>query len=244
LWLVADHILGVGPHRADAHWHVDSSWILEKAGAQRTCLAHPDGLWAAIASTADGPTTLRGDTGGLGWCAPVYGQVIPSLTLRFSEAGHGPFSMVTAISSASGPVELSMESTAIAVEREDAWHRIAVAGTHGDGRFLALFATPRTAGLSAVSGSDRDILDEAPPRPAVQRVSGCGGELVTDARMAILRVSPSGEPISLGLIDGTVAAWTGRGAFRVGTFPAAEDLHLDRTALGRLSRRVEATPVV
>jgi hypothetical protein len=244
LWLVADHVLGTGPHRADAHWHVDSSWTLERATAQRTHLAHPDGLWAAIVSTAGSPTEFHGDAGGLGWCAPVYGRVVPSLTLRFSEAGQGPFSMVTAISAATGPVELSMESTPVAIERQDAWHRVAVAGMLGDGRVLALFATSHNAGLSPVFRHDRQILDEELPRRAVQRVNACGGELVTDARMAILRISRSGEPISLGLIDASVAAWTGRGNFSIGTLRAAEDLHLDRTALDRLSRDAEATRVV
>jgi hypothetical protein len=232
--MVADHILALDRHRADVHWHVDSSWTLEGASTRCARLTHPDALSAAIASTPGDLTALHGDAEGLGWCAPVYGRVIPSLTLRFSEAGQGPFSLVTAIVAARGPVELALASTPVAIERDDGWHRAAVVGTHGDRRVVALFATP-------LDGAHR--LNQTRPGRAAQSVRAGDGELITDARMAILQISSAGEPISLGLIDSTAAAWTGRGNFSIGTFTAAKDLHLDRTALTRLSRRIETTCV-
>jgi hypothetical protein len=239
LWLVADHILGTGHHRADVYWHLDASWTLERASARHAGLTHADGLWATIASTAGSLTEFRGDADGLGWCAPVYGRVMASPTLRFSESAQAPLSVVTAIGAARCPVELSVDAAPVITEREDEWHRVAVTGTHGEERFVALFAAPYAAEVQA-SG---DIPRDSGRRRTVQRVTSSGAELATDARLAILRISQCGEPLSLDLIDATVAAWTGPGALTVGPLASAEDLHLDRITLGRLNRKVEATPV-
>lgn len=240
LWLIADHILGARAHRIDTHWHVDSSWALEEASSRRAHLTHADGLRATVAATSGSLTEFRGDPGGLGWCAPVYGRVIPSLTLRFSGAVQGHASVITAIAAAIEPVELSVDSRAVAIGGgDDGWHRVAAGGTHGGGQFIALFATPRVADTEE-AGSD---VPHAPR--ALQRVSAWGGELATDARMALLQFSPSGQPTSLVIVDGTVAEWTGndRVYFSAGPFKAAKDLHLDGPALARLSRRVEGIPV-
>ena len=73
-------------------------------------------------------------------------------------------------------------------------------------------------------------------RRAGQRVAASSGTLTTDARLAVLRLSPAAEPLSLTLIEGSCATWTGVGAFTLGPLPSAEDLHLDQAGLVRLSR--------
>jgi hypothetical protein len=233
LWLVADHVLGGGSHRIDAHWHVAPSWTAASTEADGVRLAHGDRLWAAIASTAGELTDFRGDAGGLGWCAPVYGQLLPSLTFRFSQTAQSPSSIVTAVGAAQSPVELALASTPVLTRVEDSWHRAAVIGTHGEDRFVALFATLRDPLPFRHSGKD------VPLRREVQRVTGEGGQFVTDARIALLRLSASGEPLSLVLVDATAASWTGRGGFNLGPLASAEDLHLNRTELRRLGRGIE-----
>jgi hypothetical protein len=110
---------------------------------------------------------------------------------------------------------LEIERREVRADRQDGWHRVAVAGVHGDTAILALFATPL--------GASR--------RRGVQRITWRDGELSTDARAALFRLTPLGDPGALTLIDGRIASWTGQGAFAVDS-AAAADLHLDRTALG------------
>lgn len=219
LWLVADHVLGGSLHQADAYWHFDPSWTLVSAAAGHALLTHRDGTVAVLASTAHSQQTFHGDAEGLGWCAPVYGQLLPSSTLRLCERGDAPFSFVTAIAGSPSSSRLSLGRHDVLAGREDGWHRVAVAGLHGDDHVLALFAT-------RARGSQ--------PR-SVQRVAWLDGELSTDARAVLFRVSAYGDPSALTAIEARVAAWTGQGAFEIGGGPAA-DLHLDRTALARTAK--------
>jgi hypothetical protein len=216
LWLVADHVLGGGLHQADAYWHFDPAWTLVSPAPGRALLTHRDGTAAGLASTMHDQQTFHGDAEGLGWCAPVYGQLLPSSTLRLREHGEAPFSFVTAIVASRSSSRLSFERHDVLAGREDGWHRVAVAGVHGDDHVLALFATP-------ARGSE--------PR-TVQRVAWLDGEFSTDARAVLFRVSAYGAPCALTVIDARTAAWTGQGAFEIGGGPAA-DLHLDRGAVAR-----------
>jgi hypothetical protein len=195
-------------------------------------VTHPDRIWATIASTAGGLTRFHADAEGLGWCAPVYGGVVPSLTLRFSEDAQLPVSFITAIGVARGPVDLTVETSSVQTAREDTWHRVAAIAAHGDSRFVALFATERGQG-AALSGQL--------PLRQMQDVSGWGGRLRTDARAALLQLSAAGEPLSLLLVDATMASWSGHVDFSVGPFAAAADLHLDRTSLEALSHWAAST---
>lgn len=238
LWLVADHFLGPGHHRVDTHWHLDPAWTLDLDAGPGTCLAHPEGLWAAIASTARERQEFMGDEQGLGWCAPVYGLVMPSLTLRYSEAGSAPFSLVTAIVAAPAPVRLSIESARVTTEREDGWHRAAVVVKRGGTHIVALFATPQGGHPRPPQGEQGNPAGVPRPR-TVHRLRLKNGELATDARAAVLRFSESGVPSSLSLVDTTAATWTGRNSFTVAPLGAAQDLHFDRTALRQLSSEVE-----
>jgi hypothetical protein len=202
LWLIADHILGTGYHDADAHWHVDPSWTRDRTAADATSarFTHPDGLCAAIASTGCNRREFHGDPMSLGWCAPEYGRLVPSPTLRVSEAAEAPMSLVTAVAAGQSQVRLSVETAPVATDREDGWHRTAVTVTYGDARILALFA---------VFGSG----DERPTeRRSIQRVALSNGDFATDARVALVWFSQRGDPVSIGLVDGSVTEWTGRRA--------------------------------
>jgi hypothetical protein len=86
---------------------------------------------------------------------------------------------------------------------------------------VALFATPEAAG-----GAPRSRLPH--------QIQTSGGQLTTDARVALLHLTSDHEPVSLDLIDGQVAMWRGPSPFELRPI-AAGDLHLDRTALLRLS---------
>lgn len=219
LWLVADHIVGTGHHRVDTYWHIDPAWTLRGASAAGVRLEHREGLWAAIASTAGQRREFHGDAEGLGWCAPVYGELVPSLTLGFTESADAPVSLITAIAAAASSVRLTLEPAPVVADRKDGWLRTAVMVRVGDAGILALFAAPGVGPLR---------------RRSLQRVALGNGELGTDARLALLRFSRSGEPYSLSLLDGREAAWTGRNAFGIAPLAEAGDLHLDATALRQL----------
>jgi uncharacterized heparinase superfamily protein len=236
LWLIADHLLGAEHHTIDAHWHLHPSWTAQRSTTSMTEYAHPAGAWARIASTAGNLQELRGEPNGIGWYSPVYGQVVPSSTLRATHTAVMPSSIVTCIDASASSAPLELIPATVLADREDGWHRIAATISQPTVSHLVLFATPAT------------VTDEpAAPRRGLQRVAADEGELVTDARAIVLELAADGSPCSLLIIDGCVVLWTGQGAFDL-TLGAAQDLHLDCSALARLSRHsggkmAEARPV-
>jgi hypothetical protein len=55
--------------------------------------------------------------------------------------------------------------------------------------------------------------DERPTeRRSIQRVALSNGDFATDARVALVWFSQRGDPLSIGLVDGSVTEWTGRRA--------------------------------
>jgi hypothetical protein len=220
LWLVADHLLGKGRHQLDLHWHLDPAWHVTQNDRGVARIEHTDGSAAEIASTGSELTYCRG--GELGWRAPVYGQRVPAFTLHVTESGPVPLSVVTAIAAGFPEKSLSLEAVEVATDRKDNWHRSAVAGHYADGRFIALFST-------------EDAAREGVSVRSCQRIHLDGNEFHTDARLALLGLSRSYEPTFLTLIEATTAVWTGPSGFQVQPLSSAADLHLDRTALIRLS---------
>jgi hypothetical protein len=232
LWLIADHFLGHGDHRLDVRWHFDTGWQLAQADshvATATVRHAEDGHVAGIASTGSKLTHSEG--GAFGWRAPVYGQHQPGLTIEVAETGTGPRSVVTVIAAGTSATSLSVEPIQIVTDRSDVRHRVAVVGTYGAGHFIAIFSTENLDAAESGAG-------------ALQEVELSGSEFHTDARIAVLYLSRRLEPMSLTLIDGTLAAWTGPQPFNLEPFTSAADLHLDRIALARLShggRRASST---
>ena len=229
VWLVVDHILGTGRHRIDAYWHLDPAWSLGQMSDRGAALVHVDGSSAEIVSTATSWLHSRGEAGGLGFCSPVYGEVVPSLTLTSTVFEGTPLTVVTAIAGSPAPVRLAVEVAPVTAEREDGWHRAAVSIRGNDVSLLALFATP--------------LARRPPVRRSVQRTSAGVGDLITDARVAVLTFATPdcrGEPTAYDQLDGSMAAWTGDGAFTLPATGTAADLHCDRTALRQFSRGANA----
>ena len=202
LWIIVDHVLGTGQHHVHAHWHFAPDWTPEPAGKTGLGYAHPEGLWASFASTGRHLREFRGDAEGLGWCAPVYGRLVQSRTVRTSDTGEAPMSLITVIAAGDSPVRLSVDHARVVVDEEDRWHRAAVTVKCGSERLLALFTTPRID-----PGIDNDGRGG---RRSRQRLPLANGEFITDARVALLSVLPDAEPIPLALLDSTETAWTGR----------------------------------
>jgi hypothetical protein len=218
-WLVADHLHGSGPHGVDAYWHIDSAWTCGRTTSKAAELVHADGSRAWLGSTAGHLRTFRGDQDGLGWSSPIYGRTIESTTLRFSYADRAPLSVVTAIAAASSTCSLALEVLQASIDRQDGWQRIAVSISRPDASDIAtdiaLFASPsNTVETGAVANRTR------------HRITTGHGDLITDARAALLTLSPRGEPVSLIVINASAVVWTGPKAFER-TWDTARDLHLD-----------------
>ena len=232
LWLVVDHLLGVGRCEMTTHWHVHPEWTLAANCGGESRFTHACGLFASLDSTALNTGQYHGDSSGLGWSSPVYGRVVPSTSLRFTELVQPPVSRVTAIAWSRAPVRLGLRQVAVAADGDDGWHRTAVAGTLDDTTFLAVFAVPN---------------DRAANTRSVHRVTVAQGKLVSDARVTVLRFGVSAEPLSLSAIDGRAVEWHGQGAFRTSPVGQPVDVHLDRarlelhrTATGALSSAAAA----
>jgi uncharacterized heparinase superfamily protein len=229
LWFVVDHLQGNGRHAAEIYWHFDPAWRLNREKESVTQLIHDDGLHAVLASTARQRETFLGDNEGIGWCSPRYGRVVPSLTVRYSKTDDTPMSLCTAIAASATPFRLDIQSAPVNAAPGSAWHSVAAVVDYSDSAFIMLVAMPRLGG----GKSDRPL----------QRVAVGSGTLTTNARVCVLRLSRSGEPLSLTLIDAKDATWAGPHAFTVRTSSSARDLHLGTRALRWLNRRSEARPV-
>jgi hypothetical protein len=217
LWLIVDHVLDAGRHDVQVHWHLEPSWTLEGERGGAAVFRQPDGFRAALASTARVRDVFHAAPQGLGWCAPIYGRTVPTLTIRHADSGPSPLTLTTAVAP-DAAATLAIEALAVSAERDDGWHRAASLVHHGEARVVALFAAPMAA--------------PAGPRSLQHVAADEGAELVTDARVALLSLGPSGAPAGLHLADATIAMWNGPHGFDL---PSAGDLHLDRAALIELS---------
>ena len=97
-WCVVDSVLGSGTHLTEAHWHLDPLWHAERVGLGTVRVEHEDGTLVWFVSPENDCEVLRGsDTEDLGWCAPVYGSIVPTSTIRIVTRATAPFSIVTVI---------------------------------------------------------------------------------------------------------------------------------------------------
>jgi hypothetical protein len=125
-WLIVDAILAdTGRHSAAAHWHFDPAWWLT-ASDERLLARHIDGSSVWMLCAGGTPTILRGGDDGAGWCAPVYGQLLPTSTVRLNTTAAAPVVLVTWIAAArdfSSPVlrctPLNEQREAVVVTIED-----------------------------------------------------------------------------------------------------------------------------
>jgi hypothetical protein len=218
VWVVADLLSGDGYAAVEAHWHLDPAWALRPADTPSAYVAEAAADSVLIASTSAESAQFFGDAGGLGWSAPVYGNLAPSPTIRFARSGALPISLVTAIAPSSTDSAASFRS---------------LAGDTSD--CCTVRITYRHHSYLVALGFDR-----GDPRPAPRlgrKVVFDGNSLSTDARVAVLRLSDGGRPTALHLVDGSKFEWTGVESFHLRDVrDVAMELHLDDIALRQLQR--------
>jgi hypothetical protein len=153
-WLIADEILGSGRHSAAAHWHFNREWTVEaEGGSVRASLADGDTAW--LLHDAAHTALFHGDeAGGLGWCAPAYGELRPSFTARTTIEGTAPLRLLTWIGEAREWPSPSLRR--VSTSADDA--ASAVAGEITDGPRRALFML-RMGGAPAHAARTCRVLD-------------------------------------------------------------------------------------
>ncbi len=98
VWAIVDRVLGAGSHQAEVHWHIDPSWHTTRTGPRTVCARHDDGMTIWILSLRDECELFHGSgEEALGWCAPVYGPLVPTSAIRTRRVATAPFDFVTVI---------------------------------------------------------------------------------------------------------------------------------------------------
>ena len=122
-WLIVDEVVGRGRHTADVHWHFDPAWTVtrERPNLLRATFDRglnpseapsggaglQSGVTAWLVHDAAETRLFHGDDeAGLGWCAPVYGTLVPTSSARVSRTAAAPFSIAAFVSSALTPPSL------------------------------------------------------------------------------------------------------------------------------------------
>ncbi len=181
-WIVWDWLLGSGPVEAAAHWHLAPRWAASASGPG-VRLDHPDGVRLWLLTIGGAVEVVRGGTGArsLGWCAPIYGDIVPTTTIRAVRSGTSPLSMATVILEAA---------------EEPRIERIAEAGRPAHA--LAL----ETASWREVAFA-RHPADVDDPEAGRGRTSAAGVE--SDARVAVVRHHRPTALAEVWLVDGSTA---------------------------------------
>jgi hypothetical protein len=117
-WVVVDRVGPGGRTDADTWWHLHPSWRAEVRGriARLTTAA---GSHLAFASTADELVVV--DDPELAAFAPQYGRVEPSLTIRASRSGPGPFAIAAFVPASAVLSEPASIAETAAPEPEGQW---------------------------------------------------------------------------------------------------------------------------
>jgi uncharacterized heparinase superfamily protein len=195
LVLVADHLVSTsGPTKrtaVEAHWHFDPAWTearSDEKGSNWQLDADLARAW--MTTTVSGARLYRADeASGLGWSSPRYGCVVPATTIVAGVGAPTPLSIVTAFGMG---LPWRVQAVAPRETEGDGWHRAGVVLERGHDRIVVLFATEN--GSTAVKPGDR-IPHPAAPWPT--RV------VDTDARVAVVRLGPSGTVRSQYRVGGT-----------------------------------------
>lgn len=117
-WVVVDRV-GAGHHTdAEAWWHLHPSWRAEIRD-RVVALRHADGGRLTFASTAEDLAIV--DDPALATFAPQYGRVEPSVTIRASRSGSGPFDIATFVPAAGAFTEAVAIAETVAPESHGDW---------------------------------------------------------------------------------------------------------------------------
>jgi hypothetical protein len=168
-WVIADRVLGDGTHTAALCWQLDPRWAVTPAGDGwlRVSDGCGDPVW--IASPQGDIEIVHGGDGDLGHIAPVYGQVVPTTTLRVAHRGTAPFAIVTVVIEARECptidvlpvlVDGSIDLTAIGVcvRTDDVSDTVVFGSTTRDGDAQADVAIRRPCGSAGDVESDAALL--------------------------------------------------------------------------------------
>jgi glycosyltransferase involved in cell wall biosynthesis len=196
LVVIADHLVGDrARHAVRAHWHVHPEWRPAAAddGAWRFVNEAREHTWRHVWlwSSAGSGCLHQGDAEtGLGWISPRYGRVDPASTLAVDVRGAAPQTLITVVGASPRPARVRMIHAP--GPPEDGWLRTGVRVERADETLIVLFATE--------DGASQASPGEAIPHPpAVWHV----GDVATDARMAVARLSAGGEGTVLAAIGGS-----------------------------------------
>jgi glycosyltransferase involved in cell wall biosynthesis len=182
-WFVVDHLLGEGPLRAEAFWHIHPDWQVEDEEGGRW-IARSDSLLAAIAASARLTRNAA-----FSQHAPVYGRVVEAPCLSATLLARAPASLLTVITAAPSLVTgLQVRRLSVAHHPGAGWHAAA----------FEIRTVDRTAVLLAA------VEDHGVPAGADARPGSYWGlpHLRTDARVALTLSGTGGSSTSL-LINGT-----------------------------------------
>jgi hypothetical protein len=94
LLVIADLVRGPGHHTAAVHWHVDPQWMVQSRGRTVT-FTTPDMSCQLVVPTGNLERFTADSESGLGWQAPVYGNVRPMTSLRVTCDGSWPLWMAS-----------------------------------------------------------------------------------------------------------------------------------------------------
>jgi hypothetical protein len=182
-WFVIDHLLGSGPIRAEAFWHLHPDWRLESAdGGGWT--ARNGSVVASIAASAP-----LAPNAAFAQHAPVYGRIVEAPCLSAALHARAPASLLTLVTAAPDVVgRVSVHALTLAHAPADGWH----------GAAFEIRSAERTAVLLAAV--ERDGV----PAGADAAPRGFWGvtHVRTDARIALTFCGTDGQSDSL-LINGS-----------------------------------------
>ena len=88
-WCVVDSVIGPGTHLAEAHWHLNPLWDAERIGGGTVRIEHEDGTIVWLITPGHDCEVVHGsEREDLGWCAPIYGSILPTSTIRIARRRH------------------------------------------------------------------------------------------------------------------------------------------------------------
>jgi hypothetical protein len=98
-WVVRDRLTGAGAVDAAVHWHLDPRWAVAPDRDGWLLATDGDGapVWIAAADGDLEIVSAGSGASGLGWVAPAYGRLVPTVTLRRAVAAAAPVEIVTVI---------------------------------------------------------------------------------------------------------------------------------------------------
>jgi hypothetical protein len=170
-WFIVDRVSGTGWHRADVHWHLDPAWRATLAESHVVRAEHRDGTAVWLLSPSDAQELLPAQ------CAPVYGPLVPTTTVRAAREGALPLTLVTVVIDSPVREQPDIQAVPVTVDGKRDDSAVAFRLTTRDYTETVLFASHRQ--LSHV-----DVFE-------------------TDARVLCWRETTRGESRPVVLIDGT-----------------------------------------